>query len=196
MFLKSAKDRKAVFEKHFTPHLEGLYRFAYRLTQSQVDAEDLVQDLVLKVYNGQTEIEKLDNPRTWLGKVMYRMFVDKYRKQLKTPQLELATVDGEDQSSIVENWDHDHHNLENLTEQQQFIELLQNAMAQLSEEHRVLINMFEVEGYSISEISEILDVPEGTLKSRLHRGRIRLRNLLEEGPNWAELTCLKQGTMK
>jgi RNA polymerase sigma-70 factor (ECF subfamily) len=196
MFFTGKQNKKSTFERCFAPHLEGLYRFAYRLSQSRADAEDLVQDLVVKVYKGSTDISKLNNPRTWLSKVMYRLFIDKYRQNSRAPVLQLITEESEDHSSIIENWEYDTLNLENLTEQQQFIELIENAMSKLNEEHRTLINMFEIEGYSLAEISEILDVPMGTLKSRLHRARKRLRILLEEGPNWAELTCLKQGTMK
>ena len=196
MFFETKQSRRIKFENCIKPQLDNLYKFAYRLTQSPNDAEDLVHDLLLKTYSGATDVTKLDNPRTWLNKVMYRIFIDKCRQNSRSPILQSINDDTDENRTLLENCEDGSLSLEKLTEQQRFVKLIQDTMKELSEEHRILISMYEIEGYSLNEIHEILDIPMGTLKSRLHRARQKLRDLLAEGSNWADIACLKQRTNK
>lgn len=164
------------------PHLRRLYRLAYRITRSRDDAEDLVQELALKLLPRRAEIASLDNAGTWLAKVLYRMCVDHLRRQQRNP-VKLAAEQGND---VVPEMDFDR--MEGVQpnpvahlERGRFVEQVSEAMMQLSEEHRVLIELHDVEGYTAAEIQSILDLPAGTVKSRLHRARARLRSLLAEG---------------
>jgi len=175
------------FETHIRPHLADLYRLAFRLTGTREDAEDLVQEMVLKVHKGRHKLQELDNPRTWLAKVMYRMFVDEYRRAQRQPvhSLEQDVEESEIQSvSVVD--------AEELIQQRQLVELVGRAIQMLSDEHRILILMFEVEGYSLAEMQEILELPLGTLKSRLHRARHRLREILEIHGTFSEASTCKE----
>lgn len=164
----------ARFDALVRPHLTYLYRLAFRFCGNQQDAEDLVQDLLVKLYSRCAELEKVDKLRPWLVTSLYRMFVDGTRRKKRSP-LELIgdevafyeTVAG---SAVLPN--------EALAEDQRIAQI-QDAFQRLSEDHRVLMTLHDVEGYRLVELEEMLDVPVGTLKSRIHRARARMRQLLE-----------------
>lgn len=161
------------FERLLKPHLKTLYRLAYRYTGSRDDAEDLVQDLLLKLYPRLQEIQTVDRLEPWLARVLYRLFVDQYRRQQRSP---IDTMFDEDvvygihasttagPAEVV--------NME-LTQQ-----LLSDAMGRLKQDHRIPLILHEIEGYNLQEISDILDVPVGTIKSRLNRARSKLREIV------------------
>ena len=87
--------------------------------------------------------------------------------------------------------------LETQTDNDRLTTALENALSQISEEHRVLIMLYEVEGYSLGEIQSMLDLPQGTLKSRLHRARARLREILEQDGTFFEShSCDQQRFVK
>ncbi|MDX1812826.1 MAG: RNA polymerase sigma factor, partial [Gammaproteobacteria bacterium] len=175
------RSKRKTFEKHIKPHLEHLYRLAYRLSGSKEDAEDLIQDLVVKLFSNPTDLSQLDNPKTWLSKVLYRSFVDNYRRQNRSPIISIVPEEDEFSESTLTALDDDQQNPETRTEHHRFIQLIDHSLKQMGEEYRVLIVMYEIEGYSLNEIQQILDTPIGTLKSRLYRARKKLRNLIEAG---------------
>lgn len=175
MFFK-LRQSKDSFEKCLKPHLSYLYRIALRLTGNSSDAEDLVQDLILKVHSGKTDLFTLDNPKTWLSKVMYRLFIDKYRQKQR---FSIVPIESLDQDLVNETQIDESENPEHLIEQQHLIQKIEQALQTINEEQRILIIMYEIEGFSLPEISEMLDIPIGTLKSRLHRARTKLRHYLE-----------------
>ena len=159
------------FEALIKPHLHGLYRLAYRLTGSVADAEDLLQDVLIRLYRrgGLHEIESL---QVWLKRVLYNQFVDEARRYARRrlesigdsgPELESAHANGGPEADAVRAFDRS---------------ALQRALAALSVEQRTVVLMHDAEGYKLIEIQEITGVELGTLKSRLHRGRERLRTLL------------------
>lgn len=188
LFFKT-KTRSVQFESCVRPYLPDMYRFAYRLTGNQHDAEDLVQDTVLKVYRSNTNLEGLDQVRSWLGKVLYRQFVDHYRSRLRAPVM----VSSPDDESGFADMEDEAADVEQLTSRRQMLSNISNAIDSMSDEHRVLIIMFEVEGYSLAEMQEVLDLPMGTLKSRLHRARAKLREILESSGTFSEAqACLVQ----
>jgi len=163
--------RARQFEKQLRPHLADLYRYAYRLTRSREDAEDVVQDLLVRLYEKQVAIDNLDNPKTWLLKVLYRQFIDWQRKNQRTP----TRLNDENADDIIDTTANEQLNPEQALQQDQTHKHLSHVLAQLNEEHRILIMLHDVEGFTLQEIHEAVDVPLGTLKSRLHRGRQQLR---------------------
>ena len=182
MTLFTKKKEPPELETLLRPHLRRLYRLAYRITRSRDDAEDLVQELVVKLLPRRAEIAALDNAGTWLSKVLYRMCVDHLRRCRRNPVGTASDQGGEEGGEL------DYERVEGhqpgpvaQLEQARFIEQVQQAVETLSEEHRVLILLHDVEGYTTSEIQAILELPSGTIKSRLHRARARLRETLERG---------------
>ncbi len=86
------KDSHAQFEKLVSPHFNNLYKLAYRLTGQRDNAEDLVQDLLLKIYPRLEEMQGIDKLAAWLSRVLYRLFIDQYRQQQRQPIQEHAEV--------------------------------------------------------------------------------------------------------
>ncbi len=161
------------FERLLAQHWDSLRRMAFRLTGDRDAGEDLLQDLVERVTPRRDEVLCLDNPRAWLGRVLYRLFVDQWRHARARPQLDPeAEVDAQADTADVPDDDFDRALAR---------ERLQAALDRLSPERRDVVLLHDVEGYTLVEIATITETPVGTLKSRLHRGRVRLRGLLAEG---------------
>ena len=156
------------------PHLDRLYRLAYRLTGNRGDAEDLLQDVLCKVYERRDELTSITELGPWLGRVLYNRFVDDTRKHARK---RFSTVDP-DSLAAVDAGDADRTEPESAAATQFSITAVQAALAKLSIEHRTVLMMHDGEGYKLVEIQSITGVSLGTLKSRLHRARTRLRELL------------------
>lgn len=197
MGLFGRKNQDHAFAQCVKPHLDALYRLAYRLTGHREDAEDLVHDLVVKVRSGSTDLHSLDKPGIWLAKVLYRLFVDRYRRQHRSPIDSVGEITDELCGANAEFSESLASDLETQTDNDRLTTALENALNQISEEHRVLIMLYEVEGYSLGEIQSMLDLPQGTLKSRLHRARARLREILEQDGTFFEShSCDQQRFVK
>ncbi len=171
----TARDQQLAFERLLKPHLERLYRLAFRLCGNRADAEDLFQEVLVKAFDRIETIAGLDDPGSWLGRVMYNRFVDtarqRARRRLQTvSEGELPGVDlgnlGDTPSAEA-----DAARLERIAE-------LDRALATLSEEHRIVVLLHDTEGYKIEEIESLTGIKAGTIKSRLHRARARLKAIL------------------
>lgn len=163
------------FERLLSRHWDSLRRMAIRLTGDPDVAEDLLQDLVERATPRRDEILALDNPRAWLGRVLYRLFVDQWRHERAGPDVD-ADSEVEAQAPADARDVPDAEFDRALTR-----ERLQAALEQLSPGMRDVVLLHDVEGYTLVEVAEIVETPVGTLKSRLHRGRARLRGLLVDG---------------
>ncbi len=171
----SNPDRNHDFERLVRPHLDRLYRLAWRLTGSTAEAEDLFQDLLVKAYRLHNDLIAIEEPGSWLSRVMYNLFVDQHRRYARQrmslvdeghlPGAGLADLAGELDPVT------DFERLERFAR-------LDSALGQLSEEHRLVVLLHDTEGYKLKEIQDITGVPVGTIKSRLHRARARLREIM------------------
>lgn len=173
--MRFARSREQRFVLLLRPHLELMYRMAYRWTQSREDAEDLVQDVLLKLLDRVEEIEALDAPRPWLIRVLYRRYVDLYRRRRSSPvkdpgwRADLRTLEeqaGDDNAAVM---------------QLELRQSLLRALETLDENQRDVILLHDAEGYTALETAEILDISVGTVKSRLHRARQHLKKVLAPG---------------
>lgn len=163
------------FEKLIQPHLKQLYRLAWRFTGNKDDAEDLVQDLLLKLYPRLDELEKLDKPAPWLAKVLYRQYVDSYRSRQRSP-LEFT----ENEAELYATHEDPSPSPAQAVQAGQMVSHLQQALDRLNEEQRMVVLLHDVEGYTLQEIGDIQGVTTGTIKSRLHRARNKLQELLTD----------------
>jgi RNA polymerase sigma-70 factor (ECF subfamily) len=169
---------QASFESLVAPHVEHLFRLAYRFTGTTPGAEDLVQDVLVKLYRMQTELERLDKPRPWLARVLYHEYVDRWRRERLAP-VTLSSLEPEDiELSRNEPDLHPGADPERQAIGSQLRDQLVAAIALLNEDQRAVILFHDVEGYTLEELSVVLDQPLGTLKSRIHRARARLREHL------------------
>jgi RNA polymerase sigma-70 factor (ECF subfamily) len=165
---RSAAER---FEALVGPHYAVLYRTAYRLTRSVHDAEDLVQEVCVRVYSRLNELAQLDNPRAWLLCVMQRMFIDSTRRYERTHVESLETTREESLVSQAPG-------LAEQTDEALKSRRLDQAWQRLDKDQRALLALHDIEGYSLAELTDMTGLKEGTLKSRLHRARVKLGKLL------------------
>jgi len=176
--LRPRDPRAAEFDRLVREHIPALYRSAYRWTGAVDQAEDLVQELLTRLYPRLDELRAIDQVKPWAMRVMYRIFIDQLRRQRNSPVQFGLESDFDDESehedaSIAEELEPDV-----LVDRELTQERIAAAWAQLSEEHRIVLSMHDIEEYSLVEIAAITDTPVGTLKSRVHRARTKLRDLL------------------
>jgi RNA polymerase sigma-70 factor, ECF subfamily len=175
-----ARDLEERFEREAIPLLSEMYGAALRLTRNPSDAEDLLQEAYLRAYRGFGSFEPGTNLRAWLYRILTNAFINTYRKRQREPQ----TVSDEE----FEDWYLYERLAERGSEPSAEAEVLeqlpdedvQEALASLPEQFRLAVLLADVEGFSYKEIAEILDVPIGTVMSRLHRGRRALEKRLWE----------------
>jgi RNA polymerase sigma factor (sigma-70 family) len=170
----------AEFERLLRPHVPALYRSAYRWTGAVDRAEDLVQQLLVRLFPRLAELRALGQVRPWALRVMYRIFVDELRRTRASPVQFGADATDDGAGAEDEAWLDPGPEPADLVEQQLTQERLLRAWEQLGEEHRAVLSMHDIEDYTLPELAQIMDIPLGTLKSRLHRARARLRALLAE----------------
>ncbi len=180
LVLESATDRNDRFERDALVFMDQLYAAALRYTKNPEDARDLVQDTYLKAFNSFHQFEEGTNLRAWLYRVLTTTFINTYRKDQRRPQL--ASGELEDRQ-LAEAQSHtsdlgksaEVEALENLPDSD-----IKRALQEIPEEFRIAVYLADVEGFSYKEIADIVEVPAGTVMSRLHRGRKLLREKLAD----------------
>jgi RNA polymerase sigma factor (sigma-70 family) len=178
---RRARPAELNFEDLLRPQVEYLYRLAWRFTGSVADAEDLVQDVLLKLFPRTEEMLGIQRLRPWLARVLYHQYVDSVRKRARSPILELV-VDADAEEHPMDKVPATTESPEEHAERVGSRERILEALRQLNAEQRAVVAMHDVEGYSLEELETMLETPLGTLKSRLHRARQRLRELLSMEP--------------
>jgi len=171
-------EKRQAFEKEALPHMDALYRTALRMTKNVGDAEDLVQEALVKAYRFWDKFEPGSNCRAWLFKIMTNVFINEYRSKSRSPMS--VNVDDIDDNylygQLATNSDGDN------PEKELFAKMLDDdvkkAIDELPEDFRIVVVLSFIEGFSYQEIAEIADLQLGTVKSRLHRGRKLLQKEL------------------
>jgi RNA polymerase sigma factor (sigma-70 family) len=183
MFLKKRAPQPhanaaAEFDDLLRDHVPALYRAAYRWTGAVDRSEDLVQELLVRLFPKLDELRDIDKLRPWALRVMYRIFVDQVRRDRSSPVQFGAEAREDTGEEEGQEFIDPAEGPAELLEQQLTQERVIAAWESLGEEHRVVLSMHDIEDYSLPELSEIMGVPIGTLKSRVHRARAKLRQLL------------------
>ncbi len=171
------------FEKLVRPHCDSLYRLAWRLTGRKAEAEDLFQELLIKAYGKLDDLVNIDEPGSWLSRVMYNLFIDEKRRfaRRRMHTVEEGELSGDGLADLPGADDPARNH-----EQWQRFERLAAALSQLSDDHRIVVLLHDTEGYKLDEIRVLMDIPVGTVKSRLHRARARLREILDKDGTFFE----------
>jgi len=159
------------FEALVQPHFDVLYRAAYRMTRTVHDAEDLVQEVCVRAYPRLEELATIDTSRGWLLCVMQRLFIDQTRRY---ERLHVGPLDARLEETLVS----DAPGIPDQADAALRKQRLDRAWQWLSKEQRALLALHDVGGYSLAEMMELTGLKEGTLKSRLHRARVKLGKLL------------------
>ncbi len=168
--IDNQKQLYAEFEKEAIPHMDALYNFALRMTGDSDEADDLVQETYLKAFRFFDKFERGTNCKAWLFRIMKNTFINSYRKSSKEPD----KIDYEDVENFYENIKPssvDSAHLEKEMYDNLLDDELSNAIASLPEDFRTVIILCDIEGFTYDEIADFVDVPVGTIRSRLHRAR-------------------------
>lgn len=166
-------DRHAAFASYVLPEMQLLYRVALRLTGQAADAEDLVQDTLVRAYRA---LDRFDGayPRAWLLTILRNTHVNRGRRQrpllLRTDEMTVTEV-GVVPLSVPSS--------EEVVLSEQFEAVVVEALATLSDKYRSAVELVDIEGLSYQEAADRLGVPRGTVMSRLHRGRAHIRSRLK-----------------
>src|ERR1700733_9618606 len=186
-------DRDERFEQDVIPFMGQLYPAALRMTRNHSDAEDLVQETFAKAYAAFHQFMPGTNLRAWLHRILANTFINSYRKKRREPLQALSTdfhedwqVGADPLAAPVRSAEAEA--LDRLADSE-----ILRALRELPEEFRVAVYLADIEGYPYREIAEIMGTPIGTVMSRLHRGRGRLRDKLAaygpgKGPGLAPMT--------
>ena len=164
------------------PYMDQLYGAARRMTRNDAAAEDLVQETYLRAYKGFDRFAEGTNLRAWLFRILTNLFINEYRRRQRRPdEVDLGDTEslylyrglgGADSARLSRSAEGEL--LDGLTSAE-----VRDAIESLPDSYRVAVLLADMEGFAYKEIAEILDVPIGTVMSRLHRGRKRLRQTLQ-----------------
>jgi RNA polymerase sigma-70 factor (ECF subfamily) len=171
--LVDEKAQKEAFDRYVVPEIEVLYRVARSITRNPTDAEDLVQDTMLRAYRG---ILRFDgrHPRAWLLTIMRNAQINRVRRKrpelLRDPDAAMERLADEDSAELGP---------EALAVESHYDAAVEKAVNALPEKFRAVIDLVDIQALSYAEAAEILGVPTGTVMSRLHRARTRIRKHLE-----------------
>lgn len=172
---KLAQER---FERELLPHLEALHTFAFHLSYNEEDAADLVQETYLKAFKFIDKFEEGTNAKAWLFKILKNAYINQYRKDSKKPSIvdyeEVAVYFDEEEGQPSSYFDLREEIFDNMMGDEVSI-----ALNTIPEEFRTVIWLCDIEGFSYEEISKIIDIPIGTVRSRLFRARNMLKEKLK-----------------
>ncbi|OEX99011.1 RNA polymerase subunit sigma [Corynebacterium sp. BCW_4722] len=174
-------DLKSRFTEEAMPLLDQLYGGALRMTRNPQDAEDLVQETYLKAYNAFDSFKPGTNLKAWLYRIMTNTYINSYRKKQRRPLV--TSADDVTDNQLYTSSSHDSTGLESA--EVEALKLMPNsrisdALNALNEDYRMVVYYADVEGLAYKEIAEVMDIPIGTVMSRLHRGRKQLRGMLKD----------------
>ena len=170
-------EERAEFEAAAMPYLDALYNTALRLARNAQDAEDLVQETYLKAYRAYAQFTPGTNLKAWLFKILKNTFINEYRRRQAAPrESDFAAIEENFESEIAPEAGGKIKNPEEEALERAFDENVQRALDALPPDYRMAVLLADIEGFSYKEVAEILEIPVGTVMSRLYRGR----RLLEE----------------
>jgi RNA polymerase sigma-70 factor, ECF subfamily len=168
------------FEVEALRHLDALYRTALRMTRSEADAEDLVQETYIRAFRFRDQFTLGTNMKAWLFRILTNTFINTYRR--KTAQPEVTDLEGIDEFSLYRRMADDRAASTSPDPEAELLNSVvdtevTDALEELPEKFRTTV-LLDVEGFSYKEIAEMLGIPIGTVMSRLHRGRKFLQKRL------------------
>lgn len=178
----NSRDREA-FQREAVPHLDALYGTALRMTKSESDAEDLIQETMLKAFRYFDKYEQGTNCKAWLFKIMTNTFINRYRKKQKRKEFLIdddfrplqERAEAPEHTPFHENYDSEEHLYFKM-----FGDEVKRALEEIPVDFRMVVLLADLQDFAYKEIAEIMDCPIGTVMSRLYRGRRMLQAQLAE----------------
>lgn len=171
----SPEEKQETFENEFLPHIDSLYNFGYYLTNDEDEAKDLLQETYLRAYKYINYYQKGTNAKAWLLRILKNTFINDYRKKSKKPTHlsfeDFYTGEDSEDTGFID------------LRQEVFDSLIGDEVTRslnaLPVDYRLIILLCDIEGFKYEEIAKIIDVPIGTVRSRLHRARNMLKEKLK-----------------
>jgi RNA polymerase sigma-70 factor (ECF subfamily) len=167
------------FEQEALSFLDALYRTALRMTRSEADAEDIVQETYIRAFRFREQFTPGTNMKAWLFRILTNTFINSYRRRSSQPQT--TEIDGIEETTLQRRMtdagaaaspEPEREVLDSIVDSE-----VREALEELPERFRTVV-LLDVEGFAYKEIAEMLDIPIGTVMSRLHRGRKFLQKRL------------------
>ena len=173
-----SKSKDDAFHREAVPHIDALYGTALRLTKSESDAEDLIQETMLKAFRYFDKYENGTNCKAWLFKIMHNTFINRYRKKQKRKEY---LID-DDYRPLQERAEapehtpfHEHYESEEQLYFKMFGDEVKEALEEVPVDFRMVVLLADLQDFAYKEIADIMDCPIGTVMSRLYRGRRMLQ---------------------
>lgn len=160
---------KAVLNHLLEESYPKLYRLAFAWTHQQHLSEDLVQEMMVKALENIEKLDDLSNLEPWLCKILHNLYIDRLRDNNKWQWSDSSLLDEQESGSI---------SIEQQAIKEQSLSNMQLAMSQLTVEHRTVISLVDLQGLSYQQTASILDIPQGTVMSRLARARQALKSFM------------------
>ena len=178
MALFKRRPSRADFEREALPHLQALYSAAMRLTRNERDAEDLVQDALLRAYRFFDSFQPGTNCKAWLFRILTNVFCNRYRERER--EHEILTEAKSSEANIEQFFagQQGQRDVDTAFLGRLVSEDVERALKQIPEDFRLAVILADLEDFSYKEIAEIMECPAGTVMSRLYRGRKLLQGLL------------------
>jgi RNA polymerase sigma-70 factor, ECF subfamily len=180
--MQAARHKRSEFERQALAHVDALYGAAYRLTRNPRDAEDLVQDALLRAYRFWDSFQQDSNCKAWLLRIVTNTFINEYQRRKRSREVLDAASAEQDATDgvLVHAGAHDKQSPERAVMMASVSDDVQRALDQLPDDFRTAVVLCDMQGLSYKEIAEIMECPVGTVMSRLFRGRKLLAAALRE----------------
>jgi RNA polymerase sigma-70 factor (ECF subfamily) len=180
--MQPAREKRSEFERQALVHADALYGAAYRLTRNPRDAEDLVQDALVRAYRFWDSFQQDSNCKAWLLRIVTNTFINEYQRRKRSREVLDAASAEQDATDgvLVQASAGDKRSPERVLVERSVSDDVQRALEQLPDDFRTAVILCDMQGLSYKEIAEIMQCPVGTVMSRLFRGRKLLAHALRE----------------
>jgi len=175
---QSRQGDQGAFDALVRRYEKQLYNTAYRLTGSYDDASDLAQEAFVRAWNNLRSFRGDASFSTWLYRIVTNVFLDERKRRRARPQRSLEEALGSDENTVTRQFEDAGPTPQDRVEERERWQILQKAIAELPAPQRVMVVLYHTENRSYEEIAQIMGLPMGTVKSRLNRARLALKNKL------------------
>jgi len=170
----------AAFEELVESYQKKLFNLAYRIVGNPEDAADMVQEALIRIFRSIAKFKEQSSFSTWIYRITTNVCLDELRKRKNKKEFSLdQEIHGED-GDMKRQIKSDDILPDNAAEREELREIVNSAINSLPEDQRVVISLRDIQGLTYTEISQVLDCPEGTVKSRINRARNALKNVLSQ----------------
>lgn len=168
----------AAFEELVGSYQKKMYNLAYRIVGNPEDAADMVQEALIRIFRSIAKFKEQSSFSTWIYRITTNVCLDELRRRKNKKEFSLdQEIHGED-GDMKRQIKSDDISPDSAAEQEELREIVNSAINSLPEDQKVVISLRDIQGLTYSEISQVLDCPEGTVKSRINRARNALKNVL------------------